>query len=77
MSVVNLLDFGNRRRTPMIRQSEASECGLACLAMVAGHHGFLTDMPTLRRQFGISLRGATLKSLMQNGGSAGNQRTRA
>lgn len=65
MSVIDLLDFGSRHRTPLIRQSEASECGLACLAMVAGHHGFQADMPTLRRQFGVSLRGATLKSLME------------
>lgn len=65
MSIVDLLDFGGRHRTPLIRQSEASECGLACLAMVAGHHGFQVDMPSLRRQFSVSLRGATLKSLMQ------------
>ena len=65
MRVVDLLDFGGGNRTPLIRQSEASECGLACLAMVAGYHGFQADMPALRRQFGVSLRGATLKSLIQ------------
>lgn len=65
MSIIDLLDFGGKHRVPLIRQSEASECGLACLAMIAGYHGFHADMPTLRRQFGISLRGATLKSLME------------
>ena len=32
--------------------------------MVAAHHGFNADLPTLRRKFGISLRGATLKTIM-------------
>jgi ATP-binding cassette subfamily B protein RaxB len=65
MRAVDLLELGGRRRTPLIQQSEASECGLACLAMVAGYHGLKTDMPTLRRRFSISLKGATLKALMQ------------
>ncbi|RSV32188.1 peptidase domain-containing ABC transporter [Sphingomonas sp. ABOLH] len=65
MSVVDLLDFGGARRTPLIRQAEASECGLACVAMIAGHHGFRTDLPMLRRHFGVSMRGATLKSLIR------------
>ena len=32
--------------------------------MVAGHHGFNADLPTLRRRFGVSLRGATLKTII-------------
>ena len=59
------LELGGVRRTPLIQQSEASECGLACLAMVAGRHGLVTDMPALRRRFSLSLKGATLKALMQ------------
>lgn len=65
MPPLDLLDLGGGRRTPLVEQSEAAECGLACLAMVAGHHGLKTDMATLRRRFGLSLKGATLKSLMQ------------
>jgi ATP-binding cassette subfamily B protein RaxB len=61
----DLLELGGGRRTPLIQQSEASECGLACLAMLAGHHGLNIDMPALRRRFSLSLKGATLKSLMQ------------
>lgn len=49
---------------PLIRQSEASECGIACLAMVAAHHGLATDLTTLRRRFSVSLKGATLKTLI-------------
>jgi ATP-binding cassette subfamily B protein RaxB len=49
----------------MVHQTETAECGLACLAMVAGHYGFSTDMPALRRRFSLSLKGATLKALLQ------------
>lgn len=47
-----------------VRQSEAGECGLACLAMVAAHHGDKRDLSQLRRVFPTSARGATLKSLI-------------
>lgn len=65
MKPVDLLELGGLRRTPVIQQSEAGECGLACLAMVAGYHGYKTDMPVLRRRFSLSLKGTTLKALMQ------------
>ena len=59
------LHFGGGRRLPMIRQSEAAECGLACLAMIAGYHGQHMDMPALRRRFSLSLKGATLARLIE------------
>ncbi|NYE61495.1 ATP-binding cassette subfamily B protein RaxB [Duganella sp. 1224] len=65
MSILNALHWGAGRRLPMVLQTEATECGLACLAMVAGFHRHQTDMMTLRRQFPISLKGATLKDVMQ------------
>jgi ATP-binding cassette subfamily B protein RaxB len=65
MKPVDLLELGGVARTPIIQQSEAGECGLACLAMVAGYHGLKTDMPALRRRFSLSLKGTTLKTLMQ------------
>lgn len=58
------LRFGGLKRLGMIRQSEAAECGLACLAMVAGWHGLNTDMTTLRRRFSLSMKGATLEDLV-------------
>ena len=48
---------------PML-QSEAAECGLACLAMVAAHHGHRVNIGGLRRQFPISMKGATLEQLI-------------
>ena len=62
---IELLQFtGSRNRLPMIRQSEASECGLACLAMVAGYYGFETSLASLRRQYNTSLRGMTFKTIV-------------
>lgn len=52
-----------RNELPMIHQSEASECGLACLAMIAGFYGHQTDLNTLRRRFSISMHGVNLKQL--------------
>lgn len=48
----------------LVLQSEAAECGLACLVMIARYHGYRTDLGTLRRRFQLSLKGATLKSLI-------------
>jgi len=52
------------RSLPVILQTEATECGLACLGMVAGYHGRRTDLAQLRRQFSISQHGATLGQLI-------------
>jgi ATP-binding cassette subfamily B protein RaxB len=56
------------RRLPMILQTEAAECGLACLAMVAAHHGLRLDLPTLRQRFSVSLKGATMADLVRLAG---------
>ncbi|WP_259520146.1 peptidase domain-containing ABC transporter [Shewanella baltica] len=52
------------RRLPMIVQTEAAECGLACVAMVASLHGYQTDLNSLRQRFSLSLEGCTLLDLM-------------
>ena len=56
------------RRLPMILQTEAAECGLACLAMVAGYHGLRSDLPTLRQRLSVSLKGTTLADLVRLAG---------
>ena len=48
------------RKIPDIRQSEAAECGLACLAMIAAYHGQRSDLASLRRRYPVSLKGMTL-----------------
>jgi ATP-binding cassette, subfamily B, bacterial CvaB/MchF/RaxB len=64
MNVEGALQFGFGRRLPVILQAEAAECGIACLAMVAGYYGHQIDLGTLRRRYSISLKGTTLRSLM-------------
>ncbi|WP_147652968.1 peptidase domain-containing ABC transporter [Vulcaniibacterium gelatinicum] len=45
-------------------QSEATECGLACLAMVAEAHDLRIGLPELRQRFPLSLKGARLNQLI-------------
>lgn len=61
----------SRSRLRPILQTEAAECGLACLAMVAGYHGLSTDLPTLRQQHSLSLKGANLVRLIDIAGRMG------
>jgi ATP-binding cassette subfamily B protein RaxB len=49
---------------PSILQTEASECGLASLAMISSYHGAHRGLSELRRQFAVSLKGATLKEIV-------------
>jgi len=62
------LAFSGGRKTPLILQTEAAECGLACLAMVAGHYGYRTDLATLRGKYSISPKGTTLATLIRIAG---------
>jgi ATP-binding cassette subfamily B protein RaxB len=64
MRPLDYLRFGRRRRVPMFRQTEAAECGIACLAMLASFHGRHVDIATLRHQFAVSMRGTTLAALI-------------
>ncbi len=65
MNIVNDLNWGWSKRLPLIRQTEAAECGVACLAMVAGWHGYKIDLPTLRGHFGISQHGMSFARLIE------------
>lgn len=51
------LSLGLKKKLPVILQTEISECGLACLAAVAGFHGFYTDLRALRSKYCLSLKG--------------------
>lgn len=53
-----------RSGLPLVLQTEAAECGLACLAMVLGFFGLRTDLLALRRRHQVSLAGMTLGGLV-------------
>jgi ATP-binding cassette, subfamily B, bacterial CvaB/MchF/RaxB len=54
-----------------ILQSEAAECGLACLAMLSSAYGLRIDLADLRQRFSISLKGADLAQLMRHAQALG------
>ena len=62
---LSCLSFSFSRRLPIVLQTEAAECGLACLVSVLGFHGFYTDLRHLRARFSLSLKGATLADLVR------------
>ena len=64
MSLPAQLNFSRRRRLPLILASEAAECGLACIAMIARYHGHDVDLNGLRQRFTLSMSGISLRSLM-------------
>jgi len=57
------LNVSGRKNLPVIRQATATECGLACVAMIAGYSGVATDLAYLRRRYEVSLKGATLANI--------------
>jgi ATP-binding cassette subfamily B protein RaxB len=73
MSIIDHLSFGLRNKLPLILQTEMTECGLACLGMIAGFYGLRTDLATLRNRYAISQKGATLAQLMQTAEGMGLQ----
>lgn len=64
MRLDGLVGRGTTGQLPVILQTEAAECGLACLAMIAGYHGLQTDLATLRSRLSVSLKGMNLAQFM-------------
>lgn len=62
--LLDRLQFDFRSRVPLLLQTEAAECGLACIAMICGYFHKDVDLFSLRQRYGISSHGATLASLM-------------
>ena len=65
------LRFWSGRSLPVLLQTEAAECGLACMAMVVNHWGHRIDLCAMRRRFSVSLKGTTLKALMDMASALG------
>lgn len=66
-SVINMLDLRIFRTASVTytQQNEVSECGLACLAMIASFYRLNIDLVDLRRRFPQTLQGTSLKDLME------------
>jgi ATP-binding cassette subfamily B protein RaxB len=57
--------WGHRKNLPLILQTEATECALACLTMIARYHGHDIDLSSLRRRFSTSLKGMNLTHMIE------------
>lgn len=62
--LLNLRMFRRHTVRPIL-QSETAECSVACLAMVANYWGHEVDLHAMRSRYQVSLKGATLKGLME------------
>jgi ATP-binding cassette subfamily B protein RaxB len=58
------LAFWRTQRLPVLLQTEAAECGLACISMIASYWGHQIDIARMRRRFSVSLKGVTLKGVI-------------
>jgi ATP-binding cassette subfamily B protein RaxB len=56
--------LGTQRRVPVFQQTEAAECGLACIGMLANYHGHRMSLAHLRQTYAVSTKGVTLKDLI-------------
>ncbi|MCF6236431.1 MAG: peptidase domain-containing ABC transporter [Gammaproteobacteria bacterium] len=66
---VELLQFSfPSKRLPIVLQSELAECGAACLAMVSSYHGHKMSIEAIRQYLPSSLKGLSLKDMMQAAG---------
>ncbi|MCD5972993.1 peptidase domain-containing ABC transporter [Pseudomonas quasicaspiana] len=63
MNLKNAFTFGVGRKLPVVLQAEATECGLACMAMIASYHGQHSDLFSLRERLSPSMKGVNLKQL--------------
>lgn len=64
MKLLEAIQFGWGRRLPVMLQTQAAECGLACIGMIARYFGHSLDMISLRRRFNPSQKGARLNDIM-------------
>jgi ATP-binding cassette, subfamily B, bacterial CvaB/MchF/RaxB len=53
------------RNLPLIRQAQAAECALACVAMIAAYHGCRISLAALRDRAVPSSRGLSLAQIVK------------
>ncbi|MFU2316236.1 peptidase domain-containing ABC transporter [Rahnella sp. PCH160] len=64
MDLFHKLNLSFRHKLPVLRQTQAAECGLTCVGMIAGFYGHHIDMVSLRHRFPSSQKGSTLTDVM-------------
>ena len=66
--MIQYLNFSNRKKLPNILQTEGTECGLACLTMIANYYGHDVDLNGMRAKYPVSLRGMFIEDLINLSG---------
>ncbi|NBZ46231.1 peptidase domain-containing ABC transporter [Klebsiella quasipneumoniae] len=64
--IVEKLNFSLKKKVPVVLQSEAAECGIACLTMISCYYGLNIDLFNFRNRYGSPSQGFTLLSLSKN-----------
>lgn len=64
VDAVDLISYSGKKNVPLIMQSEVSECGLACLAMISTFYGYKINLSPLRKKVTLDSSGINLKQLM-------------
>jgi ATP-binding cassette subfamily B protein RaxB len=64
VDAIDLISYSGKRSVPLIMQSEVSECGLACLAMISSFYGYKINLSPLRKKVTLDSNGINLKQLM-------------
>ncbi len=68
---INFNPWDAMGRLPSILQTEISECGLACLAMICSYFGLRTDLAGLRSRLGTAQDGMNLTQLIAQANRVG------
>lgn len=71
MDLFHKLHLSFRPKLSVLRQTQAAECGLTCVGMIASYYGHQIDMVSLRQRFPASLKGSTLADVMSVAQSLG------
>lgn len=64
-TLLDRLQLGLGTRISTVLQTEASECGLACIAMILAQYRTVTDLATLRGRHGATPQGMTISDLIR------------
>ncbi|ECE3295340.1 peptidase domain-containing ABC transporter, partial [Salmonella enterica] len=65
MNFFGQLNLNFNKKLPLILQTESTECGLACIAMIAGYFGHHISLVKMREKFPISLKGINLRGIIK------------